>query len=184
MTEYALIAAATMSVLLFVVLFRRATQDAREEAQAGCRGLNDAGDGWEHGSNVSREVLQQIFSQDDENFLNLEADPATKFVFRRERKKLALRWIERRKLEAAAVMRSHRQAARGAEDLQPSEEMRLLLRHAKLKIMCEALAVTVWLAGPQSLHGLAQRADEIFHGAQRLRQAVRSRGDASAQQAQ
>lgn len=184
MTEYALIAAVAMSVVLFVALFRRATQDAREEAQAGCRGLNDSDEWWGFGSDVSREVLRQIFSQDDEYFLNEEAGPGTKIVFRRERKRLALRWIERRKLEAAAVMRSHRQAARVAEDLQPSEEMKLLLRHVKLKVMCEALAVVVWLAGPQSLHGLAQRADEISHGAQRLRQAVRNRGAASAQQAQ
>ena len=178
--EYVLIAAAIVGAVLFVAFFRRSTQDAREEARAACMVGSEYSDSWEDGSAASYLVLQRIFSQDDENFVVGESDPGTTGVFRRERKSLALRWIERRKLEASAAMRNHRQAARGAADLRPSEEMMLLLRHAKLSLMCELLAVTVWLAGPQSLHGLAQRADEISRGAQRLRQAMRSRGDASA----
>jgi hypothetical protein len=178
--EYVLIATVILSAVLFVAFFRRSTQDAREEAQAACRVGSDYSDSWEAGGAASYEVLQRIFSQDDENFVVGESDPGTMGVFRRERKRLALRWIERRKLEASAAMRNHRQAARGAIDLRPSEEMMLLLRHAKLSLMCEVLAVTVWLAGPQSLHGLAERADEISRKAQRLRQAMRSRKDASA----
>ena len=178
--EYELIAAAIVSAALFVAFFKRSTQGAREEVQAAYRDGYECGDSWDDGSAASSEAVPRIFGQDDEKFVTGEADPRTVVVFRRERKKLALRWIERRKLEAASAMRNHRKAARGAVDLQPSEEMRLLLRYAKLRLMCEILAVTVWLAGPQSLDGFAQRADNIFRGAQRLRQATRSRGDASA----
>ena len=90
-------------------------------------------------------------------------------LFHRERRRLALRWIERQKYQSSSIMRRHREASGRAADLQPASEATLFLRYCQLKLLLEALAVSVWLVGPEGLRGLAERADAVLRGIENVK---------------
>jgi hypothetical protein len=164
--EYILIGTAVAGVSLFVVFFLRAVEEARQEDSLAAR--SGAGPEIEEGLGTTPELVSSIFSREDEEFIRSERDPLLAKLFRKERKRLALRWVERRKVDAAAIMRRHRQAARSAADLQPSAEVALMLRHAKLRLTCQLLSISVWMIGPQGLQGLTGRANAILQSVQNL----------------
>ena len=164
--EYLLISTAVAGIALFVAFFLHSTRQAREEYQASGGAKSELGDFWR---DAGRTAVSGIFSSDDEQFISGEADVKLRALFRRERKRLALRWIERQKHEAAGIMSRHRDASRQAADLLPANELRLLLRYARLRLTFEFLAVSVWLVGPQRLRGLAEEANAVFHGMQNVK---------------
>lgn len=159
--EYVLISTAVASIVLFLVFFLYSSREAREEYSANGASRCEPGD---FCSEAGRSALAGIFSSEDQQFIAGEADQQLCALFRRQRKRLALRWIERQKREATAIIRRHRDASRGAADLQPANEVRLFLRYARLRLTLEFLAVSVWLVGPQRLRGLAEEANAGFHG--------------------
>jgi len=155
---YLLISIAVLSMVLLFVFFRRSAREAREEYRLTAANGADC-----DLTEVSFSTVPGIFSQDDEQFVAEQADQHLIMVFRRERKRLALRWVERRKLEAAAIMRKHRKMVRATADLQPRNEAVLLLRYLRLRLLCECLTLSVWLLGQEGLRGLAEYADAVFH---------------------
>lgn len=161
--EYILISTAVTGVVLFVAFFLYSSREAREEyPPAGTR--FEAGDFRGEAGRSASAALCGIFSSEDEQFVRSVADPRLNALFRRERRRLALRWIERQKGEAAGIMSRHRDASRRAADLLPSREARLFLHYARLRLTLEFLAMSVWLVGPQGLRGMAEEADAVFHG--------------------
>jgi hypothetical protein len=165
--EYLLISMAVASIVLFVAFFLHSTREAREEYRgSGGTKFEPADFGSDAGPSAA---ISGIFSSEDEQFISSEADEQVNALFRRERKRLALRWIERQKHEAAGIMSRHRDASRQAADLLPANEVKLFLRYARLKVTFEFLAVSVWLVGPQRLRGLAEDANTVFHGMQNLK---------------
>jgi hypothetical protein len=172
--EYLLISTAAASVVLFVAFFLRSTREALEDSPACGMCESEFGDFW-NATGRSSGAVPAIFSTEDEQFISGEANRQVIALFRRERKRVALRWIERQKIEAARIMRQHREASRSAADLQPASELAFFLRHARLRLLCEFLAISVWLVGPQGLRGLAEEANGAFHGMQGVK--ALGRGD-------
>lgn len=171
--EYVLISTAVGGVVLFVLFFLRSAREAREEFQGAAMG-NGTNDFWsDKGAGASAAVLG-MFSSEDQQFIAGEDDRQVAALFRRERRRLALRWIERQKCEAAVIMRRHREASRSAADLKPSSEVALFLRYGQVRLMFEFLAFSVWLGGPEGLRGLAQSANTVFSG---IENAKTLRGD-------
>jgi hypothetical protein len=164
--EYILISTAVAGIALFVAFFLHSTREAREEYQGTGGAKPELDDFWSDSMRSASSAVAGIFSSEDEQFIISEADEQVSALFRRERKRLALRWIERQKREAAGIMGRHRDASRRAADLQPASEVKLFLRYVRLKVTFEFLAVSVWLIGPQRLRGLAEEANAVFHGMQ------------------
>jgi hypothetical protein len=154
MMHHLLVSMAAAGMVLFVVFFFRSTRDADEETLSA-----DFSDG-----RLLSEALKGIFSGDDRQFIREEGDKQVSSLFRRERRRLALRWIERQNYQSTLIMRRHREASGRAADLQPAKEATLFLRYFELKLMFEVLAVLVWMVGPEGLRGLAERADKVLRG--------------------
>jgi len=167
--EYILISTAVAGIVLFVAFFLRSTREAREEYQGTGGAELEPGDFWSDLGPSASAAVSGIFSSEDEQFIVSEAGEQVSALFRRERKRLALRWIERQKQEASGIMSRHRDASRRAADLQPANEVKLFLRYARLKVTFEFLAVSVWMVGPQRLRGLAEEANAVFHGIQNVK---------------
>jgi hypothetical protein len=167
MMDYVLISMAVAGIVFFVAFFLRSTREAREES--GGIGASESGldDFWSE--RVTSSALKGIFSGEDQQFISEEASLQLAALFRRERRRLALRWIERQKRESAGIMRRHREASGRAADLKPSSEASLFFRYAKLRLMFEVLAVSVWLVGPGGLRGLAERADAVLRGIEKVK---------------
>jgi hypothetical protein len=167
--EYLLISMAVAGIILFVAFFLHSTREARDEYQGTGGTKYDPGDFWSDAGRSASAAVSGIFSSDDEQFISSEADNQVNALFRRERKRLALRWIERQKHEAAGIMNRHRDASRQVADLQPAKEAKLFLRYARLQLTFALLAVSVWLFGPERLRGLAEEANAVFHGMQNVK---------------
>ena len=167
--EYILISTAVAGIVLFVAFFLHSAREAREEYPGTGVTRFEPGDFWSDAGRSASAALSGIFSSEDEQFIASEAGKQVNALFRRERKRLALRWIERQKQEASGIMSRHRDASRRAADLQPANEVKLFLRYARLKVTFEFLAVSVWMVGPQRLRGLAEEANAVFHGIQNVK---------------
>ena len=165
MMDYLLISTAIAGIVFFVAFFLRSTREAYEEnREIGPSEGHDFGN-----ERVTSSVLKVIFSSEDRQFISRESNEQISSLFRRERRRMALRWIARQKRESATIMRRHREASGRAADLQPSREATLFLRYAKLRLMFEVLAVSVRLAGPEGLRGLAERADAVLRGIENVK---------------
>ncbi len=167
MMDYLLIATAVAGIVFFVAFFLRSTREAYEEN--GGIGASEGGLDDFRSERVTSSALKGIFSSEDQQFIAEQASVQVASLFRRERRRLALRWIERQKRESAGIMRRHREASGRAADLKPSREVTLFLRYGKLRLMFEVLAVSVRLVGPEGLRGLAERADAVLRGIENVR---------------
>jgi hypothetical protein len=117
------------------------------------------------------EFVSRIFSSDDSEFVSGTKSPQLQQFFRRERKVVALLWVQQISAAIQRTMREHAQIARGSDDLEFGTEMKLALLYAELMLICGVLFVAIQSAGPLWLHGLAVYADRH---SQRLAQVQQS----------
>ena len=167
MMDYLLVSTAVAGTVLIAVFFLRSTRDAYEENRE--LGTSDGGGADFSSARVGSAALKGIFSSEDRQFISEESDKQVSSLFHRERRRLALRWIERQNYQSSLIMRRHREASGRAADLQPASEAALFLRYCQLKLLLEVLAVSVWLGGPEGLRGLAERADAVLRGIENVK---------------
>jgi hypothetical protein len=114
------------------------------------------------------EILQRVFSQDDHLYVAEVGDPRVERLLLLERKRVAISWIRRKLAEARFIMREHARRARGARNLEVSDEIRLAFQYLELLALCELLVLTVFFFGPAAWQGLALRTHGILLGMRRL----------------
>jgi hypothetical protein len=107
------------------------------------------------------EFVLRIFSREDLNFVSATNSPQLEKLFRRERKAVALLWVQQTRAMIQAIMREHALLSRSASDLRFSAEFRLVLQYAQLMLICGILFLVMQLAGPLWLRGLAVYADTL-----------------------
>jgi hypothetical protein len=116
----------------------------------------------EDGSELSLcppEFVSRIFSSDDSEFVSATRSPQLRQLFRRERKAVALLWVQQTSAAVQRIMDEHRQLARVSRNLEFVTEAKLLLLYAELMLICGALFAAIQSAGPLSLRRLAIYAD-------------------------
>ncbi len=114
------------------------------------------------------EFVAKIFAEKDQEYVSALGSPHLEKFFQQERKAVALFWVQQTSGQIGAIIRTHLQASRTSGDLELGTEAGILLRYGGLQFLCGVLFVSIELAGPQGLHGLAARADAW---AQRIREA-------------
>lgn len=154
------------AVLLFVaiVVWVKSTLAEHEQHFAG-ESLNRED---ELASGCPPQFVMQIFAKKDLEFVSALGSSQLKKFFAQERKAVALYWVQQTSAHVRRIMREHLQASRRSKDLELDTEAGILLRYAGLQFLCGVLFVSIELAGPQGLQGLAARADGL---AQRIREA-------------
>ena len=119
-------------------------------------------------SGCPAEFVTQIFAKKDLEYVSGLGSAQLKRLFAQERKAVALYWVQQTSAQIRRIMRTHLQASGRSRDLELGTEAGILLRYGGLQFLCSVLFVSIALAGPQGLQGLAARADGL---AQRIREA-------------
>jgi hypothetical protein len=159
--------AVSVAIVLFfaMVMWVKSALSAQDRSSATSESLSRDG---EFESGCPAKFVAQIFAKEDLEYVSRMGSPRLKKFFEHERKAVALFWVQQTSAQIRAIMREHLQASRRSRDLELATEAGILLRYGRLQFLCGVLFVSIELAGPQGLQGLAARADGL---AQRIREA-------------
>ncbi len=152
-------------LLLLLLLAARGSTAARELSSAPDLPLLDDEAGLDA---CPAEFVARIFSSDDWEFVSGIRSRQLQGLFRRERKLVALVWVDQTSKAIRRVMREHTEATRQSHDLHFATETKLALQYAELMFICGVLFLAIQAAGPQRVRGLALYAGTL---SQRLAQA-------------
>jgi hypothetical protein len=119
------------------------------------------------------EFVSKIFSRDDWEFVAAMKSPSLEHFFLAERKSLALLWVQQTTAGIQRIMRQHAELSRSSKDLDFPTEIRLFLRFAELRLICGILVLSIELAGPLWLRGLALHASKLSQRIEQAQEAFR-----------
>lgn len=120
------------------------------------------------------EFVSRIFSRTDSEFVASTKSPQLRQLFRRERKLVALLWVQQTSAAVQRTMHEHARVARGSEDLEFVTEMKLFLLYVELTLICGMLFVAIQSAGPLWLRGLAIYADAHSQRFAQVQQSIKA----------
>lgn len=145
-----------VAVLLFVLLFFLGSGREMDDCSIGDGDFADARE-----ASCPSNVVKQVFSAQDSQFVAREASPPLQHFFVGERRKVAIGWIRRTSLELRMAMREHVRVARGKEDIDAATEVRVLLQYVQLRCLCGLLLASAVVVRPSALQELAVYASEL-----------------------
>jgi len=146
-----------VAVLLFVLLFFLGSGSGMDERDLGDLEIADTRE-----ASCPSEVVKQIFSARDLQFVAREASPPLQHFFIGERRRVAIGWIRRTSLDLRIAMREHVRMAREKEDIDAATEVRVLLQYLRLRCLCGLLLASAMVVRPSGLRELAVYASELF----------------------
>jgi hypothetical protein len=117
------------------------------------------------------EFVSKIFCSDDLSFVSRMDSPYLQKLFQRERRAVALCWVQQTAATARGIVRGHLEASRRQQDLVFLTEMGILLRYVQIQSLCFVMSLSIRLAGLQRMRALAIYADGV---ALRLNEAHRA----------
>ena len=97
---------------------------------------------------LPRDLVERIFATEDWEYVKRVARPEIQRAFLRERKRIAIAWVERVQSAFVKLMRLHRTQARVYPHLSLRKEIGLGLNFVALLATCRALQVVFLLRGP------------------------------------
>jgi len=160
------------AIVLFLVLTVAIARSLHTEPELNISVLPDAGGPAggvdEAGNALSFAILSRVFGDDDRRFIAGLGDKRVEQLLLFERKRIALRWLRRKSAEARSIMRGHAQRAREARDLSVSCEARLALQFVELLVLCEMLALIIFLFGPQGFERFATQTNAVLSDMKRF----------------
>ena len=151
-----------LSLLLWAL--RNATVDRELSAKSDVELLEDSAEL----ALCPPEFVARIFDSSDWKFVSGTKSPQLEKLFRRERKLVALLWVQQTSSGIERIMREHKEASRQSRDLNFATETKLVFLYTELRLICGLLSLAIRSAGPLRLRGLAVYADSL---SQRLAQA-------------
>jgi hypothetical protein len=95
-------------------------------------------------------LLERIFAKEDLEYVGAEAPKRVQKLFRSERKKIALAWVDQVRGQIQSLRRFHRGAARFYARLSFRTEIELAISFATLLLACRGLQVFMYVGGPYS----------------------------------
>jgi hypothetical protein len=119
------------------------------------------------------EFVSRVFSTNDLEFVSTTNSPQLRRMFRRERKLVALLWIQETGSAIREIMREHTRITRASEDIDFGTEFRLVLLYLELRLICGVLLIGIQSAGPFALRSLAVYADTHVRRLADIRQSLR-----------
>lgn len=108
------------------------------------------------------ELLPNVFSTRDWQFVRSLETASVRRLFRRERKAVAQTWVAETSAALNIVMREHVLAARHSSNLNPLTEITLLAGYLFLLFLCGLLSIAIRVAGPLWLGSVAQLTQKTF----------------------
>jgi len=120
------------------------------------------------------EFFARVFSDEDAVYVLAINSPELVKFFVRERKQVALAWIQQTSAIVQRTMDEHKAIARVSRDLVPATEVRLWCSYYWLMFVCGALSSAVQLLGPTRLRTIAVYADAHSQRLARVQQSFKA----------
>jgi hypothetical protein len=118
--------------------------------------------------------VSRVFSRGDWEFVHSLRSEGISKLFDRERKKVALLWVQQTSVMIRKAMREHASAARQSENLQFSTEISILAQFLTLIVVCGILSVAIQTVGPLFLAGLARFAQRLSRRVAKVQESLQS----------
>lgn len=154
MMTASLLAAACIILLILVALIR----DSHRHEPGSTKVARNVAHQNPAGSVPCPPLVRQIFSPEDFTFISKLQSQHLSQIYSRERRAVALFWVQQVSRDASRVMREHRLVSRRAEHLRPSVESLLILHYVDLQLTCGCLVFLIWTFGPHPFASLAGHA--------------------------
>lgn len=119
---------------------------------------------------LPQELTVRVFGLQDWEFIEKLQSAHVKRVFLQQRTALALTWLRIIRINATRLFHVHNRAARQNLGLDSATELRIISEYFAIQVVCQILALAIWLRGPVNLCRLVRHADGLF---QKLRAAIR-----------
>lgn len=97
---------------------------------------------------LDQQLVAHIFAPDDLMFVRSQNSPSIESIFVKERRRVALMWVERVRSQIELLRQLHLGSARFYARLEFKTELSLAWSFATLHVACRALKLAFWLAGP------------------------------------
>ena len=120
------------------------------------------------------EFVPKIFGPRDQEYVSTLRSSGLEQLFRRERKEVAIFWIQQTFASIRRIMKSHVAATRGAADLRFGTEINLFGRYVELFLLCSLLLALVKILGPSPMGRVAAQAERLSQRIGEAEQAFRS----------
>jgi hypothetical protein len=108
-----------------------------------------------------RELAARLFGSEDWEFIAKQGSERLKRLFLQQRTALALYWLRGVRANATKLIRVHGAAARTDSRLEPLVEARVVFDYLFVQILCQVLALAIWLRGPVNLSHFIRYADDL-----------------------
>ena len=105
------------------------------------------------------QIAKHLFGKEDWDYVGGLNSETLKRMFLKERKGLALAWVEAARSEARTLIRVHRTAASTSPHLRPGVELRITYVYAEFLFYCALLAFVIRIRGPVALQSFAELTD-------------------------
>jgi hypothetical protein len=109
-----------------------------------------------------RQLIERIFGPEDWNFVRDQQSPELQSMFLRQRRALALSWLDQIEASSASWMRTHRGVSRTSPEIETSVELRLVAEYLLFHCVCRLLGVAIWLHGPVAMINIVERVDAFL----------------------
>jgi hypothetical protein len=100
-------------------------------------------------------ITTRLFAKEDVEFVRSQAFPKVEALFLRERKRVAILWVDRVRAQIRLLRRLHLGSARFYARLSVKAELELAMDFALLLVSCRALQLAFVLGGPFAAPGIA-----------------------------
>ena len=108
------------------------------------------------------ELVTQVFSRQDWEFIKEMKAPELAALFQQERRRVALVWVRQTSTMIRRVMREHVASARQSKNLNFPTELKIWRQFLSLVLICGTLSLAIQIAGPLWLARLARVAQRLF----------------------
>jgi hypothetical protein len=118
------------------------------------------------------QLVGRIFSREDRDFIWRTGSARLQQLYREERQRLALAWVQRTSRDIAKTMRAHRLRSRHSPNLDAGAETKLMFEYLWLRLLCAMLALLIRVFGPHALGDFAAYANGLYQGIGRAASAM------------
>jgi len=96
------------------------------------------------------DLVDRVFAQDDLNFVISKSGKQVRELFRRERKRMALLWVDQVRRHVSSLREFHSGQSRLYARLNLRTELGLALQFSSLLVLCRVLQAIFYVQGPYS----------------------------------
>ncbi|MGH9705770.1 MAG: hypothetical protein ACRD5R_03335 [Candidatus Acidiferrales bacterium] len=107
---------------------------------------------------LPQEFVARVFAEEDYAYIQKVGLPSIQRMFLQQRKRIALSWVNRIRLQISGLMQFHRSYSRFYERLSVPMELSMAGNFATLLFCCRALQISILLRGPYAAGAVARRA--------------------------